>query len=123
MIFPSWLLALFLVQSPFQPAPDKIICWDNVVVNRDFISWTAWDCQRGNREEALGPKITYKTFHNSGVVTIVGPNRTPRTFPIPAYDGKQLFEDLSRVLEVLGAVHRNSHRSPSPATTNAPVKI
>ncbi|MCB7128147.1 MAG: hypothetical protein J3T61_01240 [Candidatus Brocadiales bacterium] len=123
MIFPSWLLALFLVQAPFQPAPDKMICWDNVVLTRDFISWTAWDCQANDREKALGPKTEYKIVHGSGAVTIAEPGSISRFIPIPGDVEKHLLNDLSHILDILGQAHRNSHRAPSPKTTNAPVKI
>jgi len=123
MIFPVFLLALALVQAPAQPVPDKMVCWDNVMVTRDFISWTAWDCRRSNREESLGPKITYKTLHGTGVVTIVGPKRIPRKYQIPDFVAQELFNDLSRALDILGAIHHHSHRPFTQERTNAPVKI
>ena len=122
MIFPSWLLALFLVQAPFQPV-DKMICWDNVVLTRDFISWTAWDCQENDREKALGPKTKYKIVHGSGAVTIAEPGSISRFIPIPKDIEQHLLKDLSHILDILGQAHRNSNRPPSQETINGPIKI
>jgi len=97
------LLALFL--TPVQNPGSTMICWDDVRLNRDAISWTAWECTADQTEKAVGPKDRYSFVYGDSKITVTPEKGISFTIEIPRWRGHSLEQELSQSLMIIEQSH------------------